>query len=311
MKSIRKKKTLKKSTKLGAQKLATEPKKRLRLASVNIQNPGSALGEAIGAEMESALNRFLDSLANNLGYHFVSSGIKNSKANRTPKKLLLADKFGTNYNIDSVIANEKMQPIILVESKYIRYKKHNRDKGSWLCTAHPALRRRYTSIRSSVAVLAGSWSKSSLAMMKSYDINFFVIPFDKICEFLSAYNIDFNWGEKDRHKAIDAWSKYSKLPKAKRAEIGQDMVNLVKGELEKIIGSILDDTIERKVDKVSLELHSNIGEVKTYEFASVDEAIEFLNREEFKEVFVTTDSDTLYDPPPSYGDEEEDYELVK
>ncbi|MBI3587171.1 MAG: hypothetical protein HY088_08585 [Ignavibacteriales bacterium] len=311
MKGIRKKKTIEKSTKLDARKIATDRKKRLMLSLINIQNPGSALGEAIGAEMESALNRFLDSLANNLGFHFVSSGLKNSKTGKTHKKLLLADKFGTNYNIDSVIANEKMQPIILVESKYIRYKKHNRDKGSWLCTAHPALRRRYTSIRSSVAVLAGSWSKSSLAMMKSYDINFFVIPFDKVCEFLSVYDIDFNWGEKDRNKAIEAWSKYSKLSKTKRAGIGQDMVNLVKDELEKIIVSILDDTIERKVDKVLLELHSNIGEVKTYEFASVDEAIEFLNREEFKEIFVTTDSDTLYDPPPSYGDEEEHDELVK
>jgi hypothetical protein len=275
------------------------------MVSTNIQNPGSALGEAIGAEMESALNVFLDTLSSGLGYHFVSKGVRNTKAGTIQKKLLLSDKFGTDYNIDSVIANEKMQPIILVESKYIRYKKHNRDKGSWVCTAHPALRRRYTSIRSSVAVLAGSWSKSSLAMMKSYDINFFIIPFEKICEFLSAHDIDFNWGEKDRKKAVHAWIKYTKLTEAEQAKIGQNMIDLVKDELEKLVKSILDDTIERKVDKVSLELHSNIGEVKIYEFENVDEAIRFLNREEFKDVFVTTDSDTLYDPPPLYGDEEE------
>lgn len=42
------------------------------------------------------------------------------------------DQFGTEYKIDAVIANHAMQPIILFESKYLRYTKHNRDKGSWI-----------------------------------------------------------------------------------------------------------------------------------------------------------------------------------
>jgi len=73
-----------------------------------------------------------------------------------------------------------------------------------------------------------------------------------------------------------------------------------------LVSAILDDSIEREVDKVTIELHSNIGEVKTYDFRNVKDAIDFLNREEFKEVFITTDSDTLYDPPPSFGDDEDD-----
>ena len=152
----------------------------------NIQNPGSALGEAIGAEMEKALNSFLTKLVEKQGCHFLSkSPVQNKDGSQ--KKLLMYDKFGTAYNIDAVIANESMQPIILVESKYIRYKKHNRDKGSWVCTAHPAIRRRYASIRSSIAVLAGNWSSSSLTMMKSYDINIFLIPFRRICEIGRAH----------------------------------------------------------------------------------------------------------------------------
>src|SRR5258708_9503542 len=140
--------------------------------------------------MEKALNVFLTNLVESRGYHFLSkSPVKNR--NGTAKKLLMYDKFGTAYNIDAVIANESMQPIILVESKYIRYKKHNRDKGSWLCTAHPAVRRRYGSIRSSIAVLAGNWSSSSLAMMKSFDINIFLVPFKRICDLLANHGINF------------------------------------------------------------------------------------------------------------------------
>ena len=41
----------------------------------DIQNPGSALGEAIGAQMELALNKFLRNLCEDVGYHFVSSSM--------------------------------------------------------------------------------------------------------------------------------------------------------------------------------------------------------------------------------------------
>lgn len=270
-----------------------------------ITNPGSALGEAIGAEMEKALNAFLEPLAENLGYHFISKGLGESRTGR-PKKLLMYDRFGTEYNIDSVICNASMQPVILIESKYIRYKKHNRDKGSWICTAHPALRRRYTSIRSSIAVLAGNWSSSSLAMMQSFDINIFLIPFERIRDLLFSHQIEFNWLEKDREAATLAWTLYAQLAEADRSNIGSAMVNLVKDELASLILRILDDSTPREVSKVAVELHSNIGEVKTYEFQSIAAAVEFLNADELKEVFLTSDSATLYDSKPTFDDEEEE-----
>ncbi|MBD3307729.1 hypothetical protein GF339_14930 [candidate division KSB3 bacterium] len=262
-----------------------------------IQNPGSALGEAIGAQMERALNTFLDTLCEELGYHFISASVIEGK-----KKLLLYDQFGTAFNIDAVIANESMQPIVLFESKYIRYKKHNRDKGSWLCTAHPAIRRRYHSIRSSIAVLAGNWSSSSLAMMRSFDINIFLIPFERICELLAHHDILFDWGEKDRDTAQAAWTQYVQLPKRQRMMIGEEMVALVKDNLRSLIARILDDSVPREIEKVTIELHSNLGEVKIHEFASIFEAVEFLNSEALQDVFLTTDSVTLFDPPPEIVD---------
>ncbi len=267
----------------------------------NIQNPGSALGEAIGAEMEKALNLFLTNLLEKKGYHFLSkSPVRNKDG--TQKKLLMYDKFGTAYNIDAVIANESMQPIILVESKYIRYKKHNRDKGSWVCTAHPALRRRYASIRSSIAVLAGNWSSSSLAMIKSYDINIFLIPFKRICELLAGYDIEFDWAEKDRVTAIKSWDRYTAITDIQGAEIGKEMIDVIKTDLENLILSILDDNIKREIDKITVELHSNLGEVKEYEFSDVEKAVLFLNTTELKRVFIESDSLTLFDSPPTFDE---------
>ncbi len=270
----------------------------------NIQNPGSAIGEAIGAEMEEALNVFLTELVERHGHHFLSKS-PNKNKDGAQKKLLMYDKFGTAYNIDAVIANESMQPIILIESKYIRYKKHNRDKGSWICTAHPAIRRRYESIRSSIAVLGGNWSSSSLAMMRSFDINIFLIPFKRICDLLATHGIDFDWDEKDRVTAIDSWDRYSALSDAQKSDIGVEMVNVIKNELEKLVLSILDDTIERQIERVMIELHSNLGEVKTYEFPTITQAIDFLNTAELKHVFITSDSLTLFDPPPVLADNDD------
>ncbi len=130
-----------------------------------IANPGSTLGEAIGALIESEVNRLLRPIAEEHGCVYVTAG-PDSKRNGRPTKLLLKDADGNEYNIDSVIASERLQPLVLIESKYIRYTKHNRDKGSWICTAHYSLRRTFPTIRKSIAVIAGRWSASSKAMME-------------------------------------------------------------------------------------------------------------------------------------------------
>ena len=51
-----------------------------------------------------------------------------------------------------------------------------------------------------------------------------------------------------------------------------------------------------------VELHSSLGEVKAYKFLTVEQAVEFLNTAELKEVFITSDSLTLFDPPPDIGE---------
>jgi hypothetical protein len=268
----------------------------------NIQNPGSALGEAIGAQMELALNEYLAEVVGKYSCRLISKGQQNPKTKKTTK-LLLYDGFGTAYNIDAVVANESMQPLILIEYKYIRYKKHNRDKGSWLCTAHNAIRRRYNSVRSSIAILAGSWSGSSVAMMRSHDINLFIIPFDRITELLKQHDIKFDWGEKDRHIAVESWEKFSSLSDLQKQKIGEEMIAQIKPDLEDAIEKILDDSTPRAVAGVMIEVYTNIGEVKRFKFETIHAALDFLEDFSFEEMLNNSDSFTLFDTPPV-----EDYE---
>ena len=267
-----------------------------------VANPGSALGEAIGSSMEDALEKLLNDVADKYGYHYLTSGVRKTKSGKKPKKLLMSDNFGNEYDIDGVLANQSMQPLIIFESKYIRYKKHNRDKGSWICNAHSAVRKRYHSIRSSIAILAGNWSGSSQAMMRSNDINLFLIPFDYICEVLSEFGIDFNWEEKDRDKAIRSWENFNKLNSEQKESIGIKMIDSIKDNLVILIENILDDTVEREVNKVLVELISNLGEVKVYEFESISDALDFLQQDDLRDLFLTTDSYSLFDPPPEFDD---------
>jgi len=264
--------------------------------SENVQNPGSALGEAIGTQMEKALNHYLNDWVDNFACRLITKGKINQKTQKETK-LLLYDDHGTAYNIDAVVTNEATQPLILIEYKYIRYKKHNRDKGSWLCTAHNAIRRRYGSVRSSIAILAGSWSRTSVAMMKSHDINIFIIPFDTITVLLHAHGIKFDWGEKDRDTAIESWDKYSSLSDAEKQAIAEAMIAGIKPDLEESIERILDDSAEREVSSVVIEVHTNLGEVRRFEFPSVDAALDFLEDFSVEELLDTSKSLSLFESP--------------
>jgi hypothetical protein len=268
----------------------------------NIQNPGSALGEAIGAQMEKALNDHLRKLADRYDCHFISKGPKTSKAGKH-KKLLMYDNFATSYNIDGVITNESLQPLILIECKYIRYKKHNRDKGSWVCTAHQALRKRYNSIRSSIAVLAGNWSRTSLAMLRTHDVNIFLIPFESICSLLSRHKITFNWAEKDRAQAQKSWETYCKLSSRQKYNIGKQMVSTIASELKNMVEKVLDESTPRQLEKILLEVHTSLGEVRIFEYDSIESAIDFLNDFDFDAMLDTSDAVALFEPPPQIEDE--------
>lgn len=267
---------------------------------MKIANPGSAIGEAISAFMEKALAEKLTEIADLYGYHYITSGVRNTKGGIKPKKILMSDNYGNQYHIDGVLANQNMQPLILFESKYIRYKKHN--KEGWICHAHSAVRKRYHSIRSSIAILAGNWSGSSQAMMTSNDINLFLIPFDLICELLLEVGIDFSWGEKEKEKAQAAWYKYNALADDIKLSIGRKMLGGIEANLMSLITSILDDSSEREIKKVIIEIVSSLGEVKIFDFDSVENALDFLKKEDLQSLFLTTDSFSLFDPPPTFDD---------
>jgi hypothetical protein len=93
-----------------------------------VANPGSALGETIGALLEGEIHRILKPLAENSGCIYIATGPPSPTTGK-PTKLILRDEDDNEYNVDSVIINNRFQPLVIIESKYIRYKKTQPRQG--------------------------------------------------------------------------------------------------------------------------------------------------------------------------------------
>jgi hypothetical protein len=170
-----------------------------------------------------------------------------------------------------------MQPLILIESKYIRYTKHNRDKGSWICTAHYSLRRTFPTVRKSIAVIAGSWSGPSKAMMESFDVSLFEVGFSHIADTLIKYGVDFRWEEKDRDKAMEAWLAWSQLTEEQFNSIAQELLVSIESHLRQSLSETLDTATPREVREIEVVIETNLGESRRFTFDSIADAIQFLN----------------------------------
>lgn len=259
-----------------------------------VTNGGSAIGEAIGAHMETAVQKAIFEFIEDYDCFFITDFGTNKRTGRK-KKLKLSDQFENEYSIDGLIINDKGHPLAILESKYIRYKKHNRDKGSWICNSHTAIRKKYKSIRSSIAVLAGNWSRPSLEMLLSYNVQVFLIPFDAICDLLDEYCIDFRWEENDDAKAQAAWERYEQLTDAQKDEIGEKMVANIKDSLYSYLKDILDDNITRCIKRVCVEFETNKGERAVYTFASTEDAIRYIESFDIDKAFDASTFVSIYE----------------
>lgn len=258
-----------------------------------VSNYGSKLGEAIGALIEREVNRILKPLAEENGCSYITAGRPNPRTGLSTL-LKLTDAAGNEYRIDSVITNERLQPLVLIESKYIRYTKHNRDKGSWICTAHYSLRRTYPSVRKSIAIIAGSWSGSSKALMESFDVSLFEIGLQRIVKVLARYGVDITWKEKEREKVIAAWHHWQKLTDDDYNEIAREILSDIEPQLREALATTLSTTVAREITEIELTIETNLGESRRYIFNSIEEAMEFLENFDEEEIMNAEDAPPIF-----------------
>jgi hypothetical protein len=241
-----------------------------------VKNPASALGEAVGKLIEDELERTLSPLCSKRGFIYDRGGERPSK--RTGVKVAMVNKSGNVYQLDGVIENSVGEPVVILESKYLRYKKHNRDKGSWTCAAHYSIRKSHPTIRKSIAVLSGNWSTPSKKFMESFGIELYEIPFDLMCKVLEKYGIEFDWHEKDQVTPQDSWRDFQKLNDEQKRHIGEELVNQIRDPLVRSVATTLEleEDWAKRLQEVELLLKTDRNEYFTYSFAAARDAIQFL-----------------------------------
>ena len=240
-----------------------------------VRHPGSALGEAVGKLIEAELASVVRQVAEPFNHSVDSMTIRNHMGNR--------------HQVDMVVSDSEGQPVILIETKYLRYKKavhevtaerseHNWDKWSRLCIAHYSLRRTHPSIRKSIGVLAGEWTDASLRFIQSFGVETHRIPFNHIADVLEQYELPFRWAQKDAQTPAKAWERFCQLSEEEQSEIvvliAEPVRQAVMDSVETTLRS--DPNAPKRVEAVELSIRTSEGEHLFYSFDSVPEAIQRL-----------------------------------
>jgi hypothetical protein len=167
-----------------------------------IKSPATALGETVGRLVEEAIRKAIEEIVK-------SYGLKISETKR------LKDRVNVEFEIDMpILKGEKL--IALIDVKYLKYKKHARDKGSWVVVAHNRLRATYPEIKRSLVILTGpGWTKEAMRMISTSCID--VIPLDPklVNDTFSRHGINLMWEEKDAETPKISWERLQNLLREK------------------------------------------------------------------------------------------------
>ena len=225
-------------------------------------NPAAALGQEIGKLFEASIVERLRPEVEARSYTIGPQRMVNGTDNV--------------YQIDAVISNADGQPVMILDPKYIRYKKHNRDKGSWLCVAHYNLRKTYPTIRKTTAVLAGNWSKTSLALIESFGIEVIVQGFATMVDILGDYGVEFDWAEKDRMTPTRSLHEFNTLSGDSKADLAHALTDAVMPRLTASVIDVLDGTgesVQSRVSEVEVLVKTDRHEMLLLQFGSVAETV--------------------------------------
>ncbi len=225
-------------------------------------NPASALGEAAGKLFEDGVLELLTPVVGEFQHVVTPSRLKNGSEN--------------TYQIDAVVFDSEDRPIIIVDPKYIRYTKHNRDKASWLCTAHYNLRKTYPTLRKSIAVLGGRWSKPSRSLLDSFGVEILEVPFEHFCEVFREFDVEFDWNERDRNTPITSLYEFQKLQLEQLRTISQNLVEPVSSSLVDSVAQVLStslDDVPHHVESVEILIKTDQNEMLLRQHDNIPDAI--------------------------------------
>ena len=243
-----------------------------------VESPAHKLGQIIGDLFEETIKDVLEPITIQNGLYLDYK--KERHARDMKKEVIGKDLLGNDHKLDYVIEKGGTEEnfgmyIAFIEIAWRRYAKHSKNKAEEIGDVLDVMYKTYSNQHPfKGAVLAGVFTKPSIAQLKSKGITIAYIDYESIVGlFHNKYQIDIRWDEKTETEEITRiLSQVEHLISDKKETIKKDIVS----ENRQIFGEFileLKKSIERKVQKIIvIPLH---GESNTF-FDSY-KAITFLN----------------------------------
>lgn len=131
----------------------------------------------------------------------------------------LKNKSGVEHEIDFVIGT-KERPLILIDSKYIKYTKHAREKANEILMKLTSVSETHPSVNMLIAVLAGSFTPDAIKTLRGRGIYVFHIPFGRVAMNLRRFGIVVDWPEWDKETPKRTWERLVSMTEAEKDEVG-------------------------------------------------------------------------------------------
>ena len=235
------------------------------MTTQRVSNHASKLGSAVGDLFQTGVTEALRPDVESRGHSIAPARLVNGT--------------GNTYQIDAVVFNPDGQPVVILDVKYIRYPKHNRDKASWLCTAHYNLRKTHSTLRKSIAALAGNWTPGSKSLMRSFGVEIVEETFEHFVTVLGDYGVDFDWPERDRDTPARSLELFNRLTELERVRIAEELAANISDPLQASVTQVLDtdmSTLPSRISNVEIILQTDQNEMVLLKRPTVTESIQAL-----------------------------------
>lgn len=177
--------------------LPTMPKRRKRPTDF-----GRAMGQYIGLLMERKIRKLL------IPYNLIAHE-------------KWANSYGLTHEIDYVIGTRR-KPIVLIDSKYIKYQKHAREKANEIASMLISVKNAHSSVKLLIAILAGNFTPGSKRILSDRDIQVLHIPFETLAYNMRRHGLIIDWAEDDKMTAEKTWETYNKLSEEEVDRVAND-----------------------------------------------------------------------------------------
>ena len=235
--------------------------------------PGHRLGQIIGETLERSIDPVLSEFAEKHGLYLDKAG---NRAARPGKKVSWVDGLGNSHDLDYVLerggSDDKLGvPVAFIETAWRRYTKHSRNKAQEIQGAILPLASKYGHVKPFAGVvLAGVFTKGSLAQLQSNEFQVLYVPYEKIVEAFAGFGIDVEFDEStDDDHLREQIEIYEGLDDGGKQQVADAVRRVVSDQFEEF-EEALESTVLRTVELVLvMPLHGHPSQ-----FESLEEAID-------------------------------------